>query len=34
MAHFCGALITILLGPFPWRPKEEIKCQPDKEISL
>lgn len=33
-AHFSGALITTLPGPFLPRPKEEIKCQPDKEISL
>lgn len=33
-AHFSRALSTNVPGPFLWRPREEIKCQPDKEISF
>ena len=32
MARFSGAPITNMPGPFLWRSREEIKCEPDKEI--
>lgn len=32
MARSSGAPVTDMPGPFLGRPREEIKCEPDKEI--